>query len=435
MAIDSSIALGVKPIQLENPMNRMAAMYQLQGAQQTNQLNQMKMQEAQQAVIEANALRQLDPSAPDYIDRVMKINPATGFAFAKSAQEAKNAKLTGNKTALDVHKEAKASLDQAWRDISRRPDDENIISYLRDVASSDLYPPEVKRIVASTGGILLKMPFADRGAFMASQGASSAELKPTMTSQQLGGTTQMLSTPAFGGPSTVVPGSVQTITESANNVATNARMKEEGRLNRGQAQAHFDETQALKREGLSELPPKEIQKREAKYPAATAALKESIAANEQLIKDLTALQEHPGLKGITGTIYGRTPSVVEASREAKAKFDKIMARGGFQELAKMRAASPTGGALGNVSDTEGKYLRAAFAAMDPNQSTESFKKAVNDAVEELKGSNGRIQEAYNMTYDYKAPRTASPALGTPKPAPVLKPGATLKFDAQGNPIP
>ena len=408
MAIDSSIALGVKPIQLENPMNRMAAMYQLQGAQQTNQLNQMKMQEAQQAVIEANALRQLDPSAPDYIDRVMKINPATGFAFAKSAQEAKNAKLTGNKTALDVHK---------------------------DVASSDLYPPEVKRIVASTGGILLKMPFADRGAFMASQGASSAELKPTMTSQQLGGTTQMLSTPAFGGPSTVVPGSVQTITESANNVATNARMKEEGRLNRGQAQAHFDETQALKREGLSELPPKEIQKREAKYPAATAALKESIAANEQLIKDLTALQEHPGLKGITGTIYGRTPSVVEASREAKAKFDKIMARGGFQELAKMRAASPTGGALGNVSDTEGKYLRAAFAAMDPNQSTESFKKAVNDAFEELKGSNGRIQEAYNMTYDYKAPRTASPALGTPKPAPVLKPGATLKFDAQGNPIP
>ena len=54
MAIDSSIALGVKPIQLENPMNRMAAMYQLQGAQQTNQLNQMKLQEAQQAVIEAN---------------------------------------------------------------------------------------------------------------------------------------------------------------------------------------------------------------------------------------------------------------------------------------------------------------------------------------------------------------------------------------------
>jgi hypothetical protein len=36
-------------------------------------------------------------------------------------------------------------------------------------------------------------------------------LKPTLTTQNLGKTTQQLSTPAFGGPATVVPGSVQNV--------------------------------------------------------------------------------------------------------------------------------------------------------------------------------------------------------------------------------
>ena len=35
MAIDPSIALSVKPVQIDSPMNQMAQMYQLQGAQQS----------------------------------------------------------------------------------------------------------------------------------------------------------------------------------------------------------------------------------------------------------------------------------------------------------------------------------------------------------------------------------------------------------------
>ena len=122
---------------------------------------------------------------------------------------------------------------------------------------------------------------------------------------------------------------------------------------------------------------------------------------------MEALKKHSGLKGITGVIFGRTPSVAEDSREAKAKFDKIMARGGFSELAKMRAASPTGGALGNVSDTEGKYLRQAFAALDPTQSTESFQKTIDEAIAELQGSKERVQDAYDMTYEYRQPQAAA----------------------------
>jgi hypothetical protein len=59
MGIDSSIALGVKPVQIENPMNALAQMMQLKDAQQASQMNVMKMDEYQRGVTSQNSLRQL----------------------------------------------------------------------------------------------------------------------------------------------------------------------------------------------------------------------------------------------------------------------------------------------------------------------------------------------------------------------------------------
>jgi len=55
--VDPSIALGVKPLQLDNPMNAMAMYSQIQGAQQANQLNQMKMAEYERARTEEEGVR------------------------------------------------------------------------------------------------------------------------------------------------------------------------------------------------------------------------------------------------------------------------------------------------------------------------------------------------------------------------------------------
>jgi hypothetical protein len=46
--IDSSIAMGYKPIQIDNPINQLAALTQIQSGQQTQQLNALQMQKAQQ---------------------------------------------------------------------------------------------------------------------------------------------------------------------------------------------------------------------------------------------------------------------------------------------------------------------------------------------------------------------------------------------------
>jgi hypothetical protein len=58
MAIDASIALGVKPVQLESPINMMSNVYALQNAQQSNQLNQLNLGEAQRKIEDRNRLRE-----------------------------------------------------------------------------------------------------------------------------------------------------------------------------------------------------------------------------------------------------------------------------------------------------------------------------------------------------------------------------------------
>ena len=59
MAIDSSIAMGVKPPQIDSPMNALAKVLQIRDAQQGQQMNALKMDEYQRGIQSQNSLRQL----------------------------------------------------------------------------------------------------------------------------------------------------------------------------------------------------------------------------------------------------------------------------------------------------------------------------------------------------------------------------------------
>jgi len=150
--------------------------------------------------------------------------------------------------------------------------------------------------------------------------------------------------------------------------------------------------------GLSK---KDLQKREMLYPQATQAVDTFEAKITQLEKDLARLKNHPGLPSITGILAGRAPGLTAQGREAQALFDKIVARGGFKELQEMRAASPTGGALGNISNREGDQLRQAFAAIDRRQDAPSVQNAIDEAINEAQDLKSRVRTAYDMTYEYK----------------------------------
>jgi hypothetical protein len=79
--IDTSIAMGFRPVQIESPMNQMAAMAQLEGMQQQRQQNALKMQEYQRGMQQRNALATIhaDPKikigSEEYLSRVAQEVP------------------------------------------------------------------------------------------------------------------------------------------------------------------------------------------------------------------------------------------------------------------------------------------------------------------------------------------------------------------------
>jgi hypothetical protein len=150
------------------------------------------------------------------------------------------------------------------------------------------------------------------------------------------------------------------------------------------------------------LTPKEKQKREAAYPQATSAISSFETKADSFVKDIEKLRDSPGLSEITGIAAGRLPGITANGRAAQALYDKIVAKGGFQALQDLRDASKTGGALGNVSNQEGKQLTASFAAIDRRQDAKDVKAALDQAIGDIQGSKTRLREAYDMTYSYKA---------------------------------
>ena len=152
---------------------------------------------------------------------------------------------------------------------------------------------------------------------------------------------------------------------------------------------------------MESLSPKEIQNREAKYPQAKTAVTAFQTNAEKLATDLETLANSKGLEGITGVIGGRTPAITKDARAAEALFKSIVARGGFNELQNLRNASPTGGALGNISNAEGQQLKNAFAPLELTQNASDLKAALLRAAQETRASAGRVKDTFDLTYEYK----------------------------------
>jgi hypothetical protein len=168
---------------------------------------------------------------------------------------------------------------------------------------------------------------------------------------------------------------------------------------------------------------KEMQKREADYPAATATLRSFDQQSNGFIKDMEELRNHPGLSQISGILAGRIGGITSEGREAKALYDKIKAKGGFQAIQDLKNQSKTGSALGGVSNEEGRKLDASFAAIDRVQDAPSIQKALDDAVMQLRNSKQILRDKYDLTYEYRAGR---PAPATSAAAPSNIPAAAIQ---------
>lgn len=107
----------------------------------------------------------------------------------------------------------------------------------------------------------------------------------------------------------------------------------------------------------------------ATAPVANAYMGER---NTRVRDAVAALKQKVG-HGTAG--YGSLLSGIPATgaRDFKADLDNLKANIAFGELTEMRAASKTGGALGQVSDKELVLLQSALGALDQGQSPENLK--------------------------------------------------------------
>jgi hypothetical protein len=199
MALDPNIALGVRGIEVPNPVAQYAQMAQLQNMQTQNQLHQMQMREAEATSQERNALRQLNPMSPDYEAQLFRLNPQLGISYRKEAATTAAQKAAEARSLTEAAAAKQKMLGQAWRDISGRPSDANITAHLEDIADSPLYDAAEKAAITKRATSLLAMPFAERQMYLAQQGASASELKPSVQTINRSGATDVLRVPAFNG--------------------------------------------------------------------------------------------------------------------------------------------------------------------------------------------------------------------------------------------
>lgn len=150
-------------------------------------------------------------------------------------------------------------------------------------------------------------------------------------------------------------------------------------------------------------------KREREKPEAQRSATDAISNLGRLAESARELKNHPGLPRITG-MMGAFPNIPgQVAAEAEAKLEALRSQVAFSVLQAMREASKTGGALGNVSDAEGKRLENNLAALSTKQGTPAFEAELQKIIDYAEGAKGRISGAYERTYG----ETFLPAETTP----------------------
>lgn len=138
---------------------------------------------------------------------------------------------------------------------------------------------------------------------------------------------------------------------------------------------------------------------EAAKPQAAIQGRTILASIDRLNSVANELENHPGLKDITGKIDQYSAlDVMPQTRAARALQGSLVKQAAVNTLQSMRDASKTGGAVGAVTEKEWPILEQQLAALDGAQSPKDYKVALQNLQNQMKGAMGRIKSAYSETY-------------------------------------
>jgi hypothetical protein len=188
--IDSSIAMGYKPVQIQDPLNRMAAMMQIEGGQQSQQLNALKIKEAERDLSENEGIRnyliKADLNTPEGRSGLRQYGK-TGLTYEKLLADQEKSTLERKELGGKISKQEMDRNNQKLRDLSRNPSNANIQAYFEDFVLDN--PNEAQKIANAqrTRDYLLSADIPTRNAYLSSLGATASDLKPTVKDRDIGG--------------------------------------------------------------------------------------------------------------------------------------------------------------------------------------------------------------------------------------------------------
>jgi hypothetical protein len=411
MALDPSIILGARAPQIDmaqfSPMNTLASVMKFKQAEQDSQLNALKIKEYERARAEEEGLRNYlsggrempapDLSLPETRTNLLRFGKK-GAEQVEALTKQDTAALTQKKTQLEVQKAKREFIAQVQRDTSSNPSDANITAYKEDLMANPLFTDAEKQQLIAGVDRVLALPVEQRKAFMASQGASASDLKPTLTSQNLGGTTRLVSTPAFGGPASVVAGSEGAITmtpaqeREARDSA--ARIKQEGQ----RIGLEGRRVAVLEENARRDADPAFQQRIEAARTVGRKAAEGDVAAIQALPKAISRAEEsvrlideligkrdsktgqllkgektHPGFEGAVGATWLPGARFVPGTDAAgfMSRFDQIKGASFLEAFESLKGG-------GAITEKEGQKGTDAINRMSTSTNEKEFIRAAMD---------------------------------------------------------
>lgn len=130
-------------------------------------------------------------------------------------------------------------------------------------------------------------------------------------------------------------------------------------------------------------------------------------ANNKINNTLTVIDDiEKQINWSTTGTAGELQAIVPGSPayDLRANIDTLLADAGFRELQDMRDSSPTGGALGQVTERELELLQSRITAIKASQSEPQLRRNLQRFKEQLKKSLAAAKDAYYQTYgEYPSP--------------------------------
>ena len=382
--IDPNIAMGYKPIQIENPLNQLAAYSQIERGQQDQQLNALKMRQAQQDFNTQNALAEAykgafnpDTGSLDYnllTKRLAEGGAGTaipGVIKAQrdvelTAQQLKTQQAAEQKSITETKAQKLKLIREKTSDLKFNPSDDNIRAHAQDGVLEGAWTPQQADAFVQD---LISIPLAQRASIIAQRGLDAEKRVTTEETARANAERER-----------------------------NARRQTDisgGQLNLAERRLAADlDPNVQAKLAASKAAGTTAGKAQA---AAAIALPNAIATSESLLSKIDAMVGTPAVKdksgkvinagtaphpGFTGAVgMGRLqtlgiPGVEQLipgtpAADFKARFDEIMG-GAFLE------AFETLKGGGAITETEGKKATAAKTRMSLAQSENEFLAAARE---------------------------------------------------------